>query len=393
MSFKIRDNFSNITSTIGRNNYTPPTVNQIGKVYGVVTMENTPTEKQFKRAGGFSGIGTIFYLDYNSNKNIPGTVDDAFLDTCQLARPIGSQTQDYPFNNELVYILDAPSSANQSANNTAGLKYYGAVINLYNNPQQNSQPASNNDILAPGVIENSNLKPLISFPGDRIFQGRQGNSIRFSTTNSFKKINEWSSVGKSSDPILILTNGFGPSDKTARTYVEKINKDASSIYLTSTQKLPLQVDKTGVLNNITNPIEVSSYLNPQVILNSDRIVLNSKRDEVMLFAKTNIEISTKNIINLNADGRVHLNSNQIVLGSFDNNIIPQPVLLGYNTIRLFQTLQRTLTSLGQYLASASSTKEGSPLPGLNAAGKELLEDMKSLVDQFDNITSKKVYTV
>lgn len=393
MSFKIRDNFSSITTSIGKNSFTPPTINQIGKVYGVVTMENTPTEKQFKRAGGFNGIGTIFYLDYNTNKNIPGTVDDAFLDNCQLAKPINSQTQDYPFNNELVQIVDAPASANQSSNNTTGLKYYTYAINLYNNPQQNSQPASNTDILGPGVIENSNLKPLISFPGDRIFQGRQGNAIRFSTTNPYKKINEWSSVGKSSDPILILTNGFGPSDKSSKTYVEKINKDASSIYLTSTQKLPLQVDKTGILNNITNPIEVLNYINPQVILNSDRIVLNSKRDEVMLFAKTNIEINTKNIINLNADGRVHLNSDQVILGSFDSTYTPQPVLLGYNTIRLFQTLQRTLTTLGEYLASTSSTKEGSPIPKLNAAGKELLEDMKSIVDQFDTITSKKVYTI
>jgi hypothetical protein len=112
----------------------------------------------------------------------------------------------------------------------------------------------------------------------------------------------------------------------------------------------------------------------------------------MFFAKTNIELNTKNVINLNADERVHLNSNSIFLGPFSQTTPFQPVLLGYNTIRVFQQLQRTLTSLGGYLASTTATKEGSPIPSINAAGKEILEDMKTLIDLINNITSKKVFT-
>jgi hypothetical protein len=37
------------------------------------------------------------------------------------------------------------------------------------------------------------------------------------------------------------------------------------------------------------------YTNPQVIINADRIVLNSKKDDVMIFAKSNI--------NLNLEGK------------------------------------------------------------------------------------------
>jgi hypothetical protein len=112
----------------------------------------------------------------------------------------------------------------------------------------------------------------------------------------------------------------------------------------------------------------------------------------MIFAKTNIELNTKNIINLNADERVHLNANAVFLGPYDSNNIPQPVLLGYDTMKVFEQLQETLTRLASYLSSAVSTPAGSPLVSLNNAGTELLKDMKKICDLLEKTTSKKVFT-
>jgi hypothetical protein len=112
----------------------------------------------------------------------------------------------------------------------------------------------------------------------------------------------------------------------------------------------------------------------------------------MIFAKTNIELNTKNIINLNADERVHLNANAVFLGPYNSNNIPQPVLLGYDTIKVFEQLQETLTRLAFYLSSAVSAPEGSPIISLNNAGAELLNDMKKICDLLENTTSKKVFT-
>lgn len=114
----------------------------------------------------------------------------------------------------------------------------------------------------------------------------------------------------------------------------------------------------------------------------------------MLFAKTNIELNTKNIINLNADERVHLNSNQIFLGTYDltKTISVQPILLGYETIKLFEHLQETLTRLATYLSSAISTPEGSPITSLNSAGNDLINDMKKVCDLLEKIPSQKVFT-
>ena len=388
---KVRENLSSVVSSIGKNNFTPSTKAQVGRVYGIVTTQDTPTKAMFEKVGGFNGIGSIFYLDYEQSKNIVGTINDPFLDTCKIAKPLFPQYQFFPVLGELVYLQELPSPATQIADATSQ-NYYISSINLWNNQQQNSQPANNNANLGITFVENPNIKALLPFEGDHIIQGRQGAGIRFSsTTKLFNDLNEWSSVGSEDSPITIITNGFSYVPKE-KFHVEKINSDLSSVYLTSTQQLPLQTDKTGTLNPLTNPTDPSKYFNSQVVINSDRVTLNSKKDEVMIFAKTNVEINTNNIINLNAGERVHLNTNAVFLG-IDNNQLPsQPVLLGYETIKVFEKLQESLTQLALTLGSVISAPEGAPIVGLNTAGRELLEDMKQICDLLEKIPSQKVFT-
>ena len=388
---RIRENLSPIMSSLTKSSTKFNTTNQVGRVYGIVTTENTPTKEMFEKVGGFNSIGTIFYLDYNNAKNTTGSISNDFLNSCKVAKPLNPQHQYYPLLGELVALEDYPSPASQ-IQDTTSRKYYTGVINIWSNQQQNSQPANNSDILGLTFIENPLTRLLLAFEGDHIIQGRQGSALRFSsTTKLYNDINEWSDIGEDDNPITILTNGFSYQSKD-KYYVEQINQDLSSIYLTSTQKIPLQTDKTGILNNLTNPLNVPDYFNSQVIVNSDRIVLNSENDEVMIFAKTNVETNTKNIINLNADERVHLNANTVFLGPYSSANAPQPVLLGNETINLFIHLQETLTRLASYLSSVVSTSEGSPIVGLNAAGKELFNDMNKASGLLEKITSKKVFT-
>jgi len=388
---RVRENLSSVVSSIGKNNFTPTKKAQVGRVYGVVTTDGTPTPEMFKKAGGYNGVGTIFYLDYDQAKDAVGTIDSSFLSNCKIAKPLYPQFQYYPVLGELVFLEDLPSPASQ-VSNTSVQKYYISTINLYGNQQQNSQPANNDASLGVTFVENPQIKTLLPFEGDHILQGRQGNALRFSTTTTlFSRLNEWSSIGKDDSPITILSNGFAyiPNEKY---HVEKINLDASSIYLTSTQKLPLQTDKIGVLNNLTNPLNAPDYFSAQVIINADRVTLNSKKDEVMIFATTNVEINTKNVINLNADTRVHLNSNSVFLGPYNSNNVPQPVLLGYETTNLFEHLQSMLTKLAVYLSSAVGVPEGAPILPINSAGKELIKDAQRMCDLIEKIPSQKVFT-
>ncbi len=388
---KVRENLSSVVSSIGKNNFTPSTKAQVGRVYGIVTTQDTPTKAMFEKVGGFNGIGSIFYLDYEQSKNIVGTINDPFLDTCKIAKPLFPQYQFFPVLGELVYLQELPSPATQIADATSQ-NYYISSINLWNNQQQNSQPANNNANLGITFVENPNIKALLPFEGDHIIQGRQGAGIRFSsTTKLFNDLNEWSSVGSEDSPITIITNGFSYVPKE-KFHVEKINSDLSSVYLTSTQQLPLQTDKTGILNPLTNPTDPSNYFNSQVVINSDRVTLNSKKDEVMIFAKTNVEINTKNIINLNADERVHLNSNTVFLGTVNNQLPTEPLVLGDKLYILLEGLLNSLYTFGSQLSSAVGSPEGAPALDINVAAEGLLNDLDRIEDSLEGILSQQNFT-
>jgi hypothetical protein len=388
---RVRENLSSVISSIGKNNFTPATKASVGRVYGIVTTENTPTKAMFEKAGGFNGIGTIFYLDYDQAKNIAGENNDNFFNTCNIAKPLFPQVQYYPVLGELVYLEELPSAASQ-INSTSAQKYYISTINLWGNNQQNSQPSSDKANLGITFVENPNIKPLLSFEGDHIIQGRQGAGLRFSsTTKLYNDLNEWSNVGNDDSPITILTNGFSYNPNEIY-HVEKINQDNSSIYLTSNQQIPLQTNRTGILNPLTKPVDVSKYFNSQIILNSDRVVLNSKRDEVMIFAKSNIELNTKNIINLNANERVHLNSNTVFLGTVNNSLPTEPLVLGDRLNTLLENLLDSLYNFGSALSSVVGSPEGAPAIDINMAAEGLLNDIDRINNNLEGILSQQNFT-
>ena len=385
----------------------PPPSLKVGRVYGVVTTSNTPTTKQFSRAGEYGGTGTVFFLDYNNAKNTIGNNTDSFFDICDIAKPLFPNINYYPLLGELIYIIELPSPAAQITSNSTQ-KYYTTVINLWGDSQVNSQTANSKSSLGKTFIESSIIRNLLNFEGDCIIQGRKGNSIRFGSTVRFASSNnEWSSIGKDGDPILIISNGHN-YNKDQDFYVEKINEEASSIYLTSTQNIPFKVDVKDPINPLTAPI-VKYYQNSQVIINADRIVLNSKKDDIMLFASSNIELSTNYTINLNAGEHIHLNIKEeistglnikpkIYLGTkFTNEIPTEPLMLGRQTAKYLQDLLHAIDTFAVKLTPAGSTPQGSPMADLQTAADELHKrinsDTDNLRDRIEKLLSKSTYTI
>jgi len=397
---RIRENLGTLVAATSPNRRTTnnfsPNKPQIGKVYGVITTENTPTKELFEKYGGWAGIGTVLYLDYEQSKNL--VITD--LSQCKSAKPFYANIQDYPLVGELVYLVDAPSPISQGSNNNNTEKYYTGTINLWNNNQQN---APGEGSLGKTFNENANIRPLISFEGDRIYQGRKGNGIRFgSTVKSRANVNEWSSIGNDGDPIVILVNGYVTTDKKSLTpNIEEINKELSSVWMTSTQKIPLQPGAL-IKNPVFSSTEPNNYTNPQIILNSDRIVLNTKKDDIILNSSGFIELSTDSIINLNSAGWIHLNiestnpDSKILLGTKTDKTFPDnPILLGTETTEILSDILQSLSNLASYLSSAISVAEGSAIPSVNDAGEQLYSDIGRLqakLSKFNHL-SKKVYTV
>ena len=367
----------------------------VGKVFGVVLGEDTPTKEMFKKAGGFNGIGTIFYMDYNNSKRY----DSVDLNECEIAIPFNPNVKNYPLVGETILIVKGPSFDSQ-INPSSGQNYYLGSFNIFNNPQQNSPI---NIGLGKTFTEREDIRPLRAFEGDLIIQGRKSNGIRFgSTVKSASNLNEWSSIGGDGDPITILTNGYITTNSSSLSpNIEEINKEMSTIYMTSTQKLPLN-PAANIINPINSPVLPNNYNYSQVILNSDRITLNAKRDEVLIYGTTNIDLNSDNIININAQNYIHLHidqnnpDSQILLGTNKNGTVPtEPVLLGGKTHDLLLDMLNALTTLAGFLASATvPTTEGAiAVVDCNMAGEQLLNDVSTLIDKLETITSDKVYTV
>lgn len=105
--------------------------------------------------------------------------------------------------------------------------------------------------------ENSSVKSLLPMEGDSLYQGRNGQSIRFSTTTP-NGINPWSSnvtdniddgnpsVG---DPVVLIRT-TSPQNENQESVLEDINNDAASIYLFSKQGLTDFVPSSTNINSL-----------------------------------------------------------------------------------------------------------------------------------------------
>jgi hypothetical protein len=375
----------------------PIAENQAGKVYAVILNENTPSPELFEKYGKWEGIGTVFYKPYIDGTKLEDNIDVKDLDTlCEKAKPLFPQIKNYPYNNELIYVIDLPGVTSQLSDGKSQ-KYYVSTINLWNNLQHNASTAG--PTYSPGktATESANINSLYHYEGDYIIQGRKGNSIRLGTTSKdINYPNPWSSIGNEDDTITILSSGLNFNPKSLAPYVEDINNDKSSLYLTSNQIIPI----SGSIrtNTVVNPTVPEKYSKGQFIGVGDRVLLNSKTDDVLIIGKTDINLFSNNI-NLNSTNRTIIDSSQIFLGlKIDSDNLPnldEPIMLGGRTNDMLVDLLTYLGTFASNLSTAIADSTASPLLIVQAAASDLQEKIDSLRNRItkDNyLLSDTVFT-
>ena len=217
---------------------------------------------------------------------------------------------------------------------------------------------------------------------------RFGNSIRLGSTiksNSQYK-NNWSTSGNEGDPIIVIRNGqpTNSSDEGWLPVVENINNDLSSIYFTSTQKLPINVSSTnytGIRNEYT-PVFPQSYNFPQVILNSSRLLLNSTTDSILLSSKKVISLSAIEDIGLSSRGNISLSSKGIRLGGSEAN---ESLIMGDSFIAQFNVLLDSLSLLCEALTTEPVLKS-TPLIAVGLSNT--IKAVKNVSNTFTSKISK-----
>jgi hypothetical protein len=369
----------------------------VGRVIDIILDENHP---RFKELGSYPSIGTVIYENVgNSNLGSPTKV----------ASPLFSNNKTYPLVGELILLSQSPSPI-QDSNNFTISTYYISGINLWNSPHHNILPnplKSDQDIIntsnnpsQPKFIEKDNIYPLLSFTGDIIYEGRNGQSLRFGSTTKSDSIhkNTWSSVGNNGDPITILRNGQDPeiNQNGWIPITENINNDLSIICLTSTQKLEYNdiiIDKFNKFHTLGRSITLNNFTQPQTLVNSDRVVINAKEDSIFLGAKKHINFSTEGYTNFKSKN-LYIDAKNCKLGDEDAS---ESLILGDSFMKDFNFLLQALNNLCSVLEIDTSWPGGNPTPNtpVNVAASALKSQVENISNKINlgRFTSKISKTI
>jgi len=398
----------------------------------VVDISLNSDSQLFSVSGEWNGIGTIQY-QLVSTPTSPQTSNQSL--SSNLAKPLFPQLKNYPLVNELVVLLKLPTTGDSQATGTYEY-YYLNSIGIWNHPEQNGIPDiySSNTTTSPSqnksnasielgntqqpsdqpfeldlngrsggsFIENGNIRPVLSFAGDNIFEGRFSNSLRLGSTSpsSGSVQNNWSATGLSGSPITILRNGQPTSTPPPGwlPITEDINIDLSSIYLTSTQQIPINIavaeSTTGGGSSVpfssiisNTPQSPQSYNSQQAIINSGRLLFNSNIDSILMSSQKSIVLESIEDLGIRSqDGNLNLLSPQgiVSLGKQNAN---ESLVLGNSFMTQFSNLLDNLSILLTAL-------NGEPLvPAAAAAAFLVNQSISSIKTQIPNLTSKSVKTV
>lgn len=336
------------------------------------------------------------------------------------ATPFFPNIKQPPLVNEVVFLILAPNG-DYSSNTSKVSYYYFTPLNMWGNINTNPTPnpyqnlktttqdksleeveagspnvssEQGNESFKPGTYfeEKANIYPLYPFEGDIIYEGRFGNSIRFGSTDIIESLpaNNWSITGSNGDPITIIRNGQNPELPTPaqNTTTEDINKDLSSIYLTSTQKVPITVSSQNdyLSYEEIKPLEPNQYAGPQVILNSGRLVFNTTQDHIMLSSKKSINLNSIEGINVDTVGPVVIEAPLVQLGS---STAEESVLLGDSTVDLLQQLISDLSSL-LGIMSTQIGNNGILLEPTATTARTINSNLSTYQSQLDSLKSNIV---
>jgi hypothetical protein len=363
----------------------------------------------FKSFGEWSSIGGIFFSKINAPNPTKNFSTDNF------AKPLFPNNKTFPLINEIVYIIALPNNNIQS--NVSSLDYYYfQPVNIWNSTHHNAipDPILNSNLppsqqqdyqqtsggtvrrvtdggteidLGKTFKEKINIKNIQPFEGDIINEGRWGQSFRFgSTVNNSAIPNPWSRTGNNGDPILILRNGqYSDGKDPWIPQVEDINKDISPIYATSTQNIPIQVSSKNYNSYQNAPTSPDKFAGEQIILNSGRLLFNTKTDSILFSSKKTINLNSVENVNIDSPTFI-VNSKNIFLG--DKNAT-EPVILGDTFLNDFQQLLTQLITLSTALQSPIGTP-GPSAPNLIIAGpaQNVLTNAKNMFNRINNYKSK-----
>jgi len=310
------------------------------------------------------------------------------------AYPLDMTSKKIPVIGEQVVVVLGSNADANSQKRSSTRNYYISTVGIQSNINHNALPKLNSkssvglgnidgafagvsaqsSVDSPhdfgnGFVELKNLSQLQPYLGDVIFEGRFGQSIRFGyTPRNTKRTNSlvsgatiepsWTSP-RPEAPITIIRNGVGFSRGYNKFIVEDINRDDSSLYLTSQQKLQIKTRPFSI-----GVVPSGIYQNPQAVLNSDRVLINSKKDSVLISGEKGVYVSTPS-------WKADMDKMFTQIDELKKQV---------------QEINTALTQLGPALQAAANG--GGPIPTLVAIAPNIISSTAKVTGQLVKITTE-----
>jgi hypothetical protein len=286
---------------------------------------NEQKQKKFSELG--YNVGTI-QVRILGERN---TISDELL---EWAHPIDSTISEYPLIGEFVvlhkvrgqFLYSKKIPLVRQLQENAMINLNRAISNRYSNTLQNAIKNQDELDLESHRFGNyfrpdNRVRQLKHFEGDTLIQGRMGASIRFGSSKMDPDSNGLA-------PNLILRAGQGkdleqdiPDASPFGIILEDINKDVSSIWMTSDQNIPFEptTEKAGSFGRSrTKPFKSPS--GASIIINSDAVLINAKKSDVMLFSNEEIYLNSFKRASIDTDDSIVLTANLDIINRTSRNI-------------------------------------------------------------------------
>jgi len=184
----------------------------------------------------------------------------------------------------------------------------------------------------------------------------------------------------------------------AQKQLGDINIDAEGDGLIPSTKvqiegLPNLDDETAIADNSISPPTTTytpefPYRGNQIIIDSDRVLINSKNDSTFIVGKKAVGISTQGTFNVDSGGKTIINSPEIYLGLEASHPIVQGDRLAIILVEFLKVLDQVVCEDLKIATDSNNTN----IATVNRAGKALQKAARSLAKRIPSTLSELVKT-
>ena len=306
---------------------------ELAEVIKVYSTEDQLEESPINDEPDYKLIGAIRFRKIYSQQNLS---DDQLM----IAYPLNLNIVDFPVRGETVFIQKIYDKF-----------YYTDRVNMFNNPNSavsigssqkfnvgkntssqktldtaESEIAENKEKINEVVLGNYftpdlNIRQLVPNEGDTLIQGRFGNTIRLGSIDNEPtiklragQISDYEKFDEGAD-----FKSFLDSSPVNTPLEENINLDASSMWMTTDETVrltPATLEDTNIYPTEVAPAEFGGK---QIILNSGRLIFNSKENGILGFSNGPVDFSTLNTFGVSAKQGLNLYSPIMNIGRDGND--------------------------------------------------------------------------